>query len=151
MYIYIYTHTHTHIYIYIHRGAEKSLARPGKKQANVSIRMAWISFGALPCRNRNLMTARVSILLKSRASLTCSELVSFLVGLRTYQHPLYILDADMSLAYICVCVYIYIYTYIFFVKSHNHIVFILIFICAIFFKISWQQLVYTSEVLNILS
>ena len=33
------------------------------------------------------MTARVSMLLKSRASLHASELVSFLVGLRTYQHP----------------------------------------------------------------
>ena len=54
-----------------YRGADKSLARPGRKQANISVRMAWISFGALPCRKRNLMTARVSILLKSRASLTC--------------------------------------------------------------------------------
>jgi len=53
------------------RGADKSLARPGRKQANVSVRMAWISFGALPCRKRNLMTDRVSMLLKSRASLTC--------------------------------------------------------------------------------
>ena len=33
--------------------------------------MGWISFGASPCRNKNLMTARVSMLLKSRASLTC--------------------------------------------------------------------------------
>jgi len=33
-----------------YRGADKSLARPGRKQANVSVRMAWISFGALPCR-----------------------------------------------------------------------------------------------------
>ena len=33
--------------------------------------MAWFSFGALPCRKRNLMTARVSILLKSRVFLTC--------------------------------------------------------------------------------
>ena len=33
--------------------------------------MAWISFGALPCRKRNLITVRVAILLKSRASLTC--------------------------------------------------------------------------------
>jgi len=32
------------------------------------------------------MTARVSML-NSRASLTCFRLVSFLVGLRTYQHP----------------------------------------------------------------
>jgi len=30
-------------------GADKSLARPGRKQANVSVRMARISFGALPC------------------------------------------------------------------------------------------------------
>ena len=50
----------------------KSLARPGRKQANVSVRMTSISFGALPCRGKkNLMTARVSMLLKSRASLTC--------------------------------------------------------------------------------
>ena len=33
--------------------------------------MAWISFRALPCRKNNLMTARVSMLLKSRVSLTC--------------------------------------------------------------------------------
>ena len=55
-----------------YRGAGKSLARPGRKQANVSVRMTWISFGTLPCRGKkNLMTARVSTLLKSRASLTC--------------------------------------------------------------------------------
>jgi len=54
-----------------YRGADKSLARPGRKQANVSVRMAWISFGALPCKKINLMTDRVSMLLKSRASLTC--------------------------------------------------------------------------------
>ena len=54
------------------RGADKSLASPGMKQANVSVRMAWISFSALPCREKkNLMTTRVSMLLKSRASLTC--------------------------------------------------------------------------------
>jgi len=29
------------------RGADKSLARPGRNEANVSVRMAWISFGAL--------------------------------------------------------------------------------------------------------
>ena len=35
--------------------------------------MVWISFGALPCRGEKkpLMTARGSMLLKSRASLTC--------------------------------------------------------------------------------
>jgi len=34
----------------LYRGADKSLARPGRKQANVSVRRARISFGALPCR-----------------------------------------------------------------------------------------------------
>ena len=72
----------------IYMGADKSLARPGRKQANVSVRMAWFSFGALPCRGKkNLMTARVSMLLKSRTSLTCFRACSFLVVLRTYQHP----------------------------------------------------------------
>jgi hypothetical protein len=55
----------------LYRGAHKSLARPGKKQANVSDRMARISFRALPCRKNNLMAARVSMSLKSRASLAC--------------------------------------------------------------------------------
>jgi len=54
------------------RGADKSVARPGRKQANVSVRMARISCGALLYRKiKNLMTARVSILLKLRAALTC--------------------------------------------------------------------------------
>jgi len=35
-----------------YRGTDKSLARPGRKKANVSVRMAWISFGALPCRKK---------------------------------------------------------------------------------------------------
>jgi len=63
-----------------YRGAGKSLARRGRKQVNVSARMAWISFGALPCREKKkLMAARVSMLLKSRPSLTCF-LVCFLPG-----------------------------------------------------------------------
>jgi len=32
------------------RGADKSLAWPGRKQANFSVRMMWISFGSLSCR-----------------------------------------------------------------------------------------------------
>jgi len=63
----------------LNMGADKSLARPGRRQANVSVRMARISFGALPCRKKNLMRARVSILLKSRTSLTCFQ-VCFLLG-----------------------------------------------------------------------
>ena len=84
-----------------YRGADKSLARPGRKQANVSFRMAWISFGAWPCRKRNLMTARVSMSLKSRASLTCfwacsipgraKELITSPVKLQQY-FPYYLTD-----------------------------------------------------------
>ena len=70
-------------YIYsLYRGAYKSLARTARKQAYVSVRMAWISLWPCLAGGGNLMTARVSMLLKSRASLTC-----FLVGLKTYQHP----------------------------------------------------------------
>jgi len=36
------------------RSADKSLARPGRKKANVSVRMAWIFFGALPWRKKKL-------------------------------------------------------------------------------------------------
>jgi len=32
----------------LYRGSDKSLDRPERKQANVSVRMEWISFGALP-------------------------------------------------------------------------------------------------------
>ena len=75
-----------------YRGADKSLTRPRWKQANVSVRMAWISFGALPCRGGKKKTWW------QLASRCCwnrprpwhaSELVSFLVRLRTYQHPRY--------------------------------------------------------------
>jgi len=55
----------------LYRCADKSLARLGRKQANVSLSMGWHSFGALPYRKNNLMTAHRSMLLKSRASLTC--------------------------------------------------------------------------------
>jgi len=64
----------------IYRCADKSLAQTGRKQDNVSVRMAWISFCALPYRGKkNLMIARVSMLLKPRASLTCFR-ASFLPG-----------------------------------------------------------------------
>jgi len=45
-----------------------TVAYDGACSPNVSVRMAWISSGALPCRKKNLITARVSMLLKSRAS-----------------------------------------------------------------------------------
>ena len=56
-----------------YRGADNSLNLPVRKQANISVRMAWNSFGVLPYRKKeNLMTTRVSMLLKS-----CASLISF--------------------------------------------------------------------------
>ena len=44
------------------------VAYDGACSPNVYVRMAWIPFGALPCRKKNLMTAHVSMLLKLRMS-----------------------------------------------------------------------------------
>ena len=70
-----------------YRGADKSLAWPGRKRANVSVRMAWISFGAFPCRKKKSLWQLASRCCWNRARpWRASELVSFLVGLKTYQH-----------------------------------------------------------------
>ena len=68
-------------------GADKSLARPGRKQATVSVRMAWISFGALPCRKKTWWKLASRCCWNRTRPWHALELVSFLVGLRTYQHP----------------------------------------------------------------
>jgi hypothetical protein len=65
---------------------DKSLARPGRKQADMSVRMAWISFGVLPCRKKETWWHLASRWNRARPW-HASKLVSFLVGLRTYQHP----------------------------------------------------------------
>jgi len=71
-----------------YRGADKSLARPGKKLANVSVRMAWISFGSLSCRGKKTWWKLASRCCWNRARpWHASELISFVVGLRNYQHP----------------------------------------------------------------
>ena len=71
-----------------YRGADKSLARQGRKQANVSVRMVWISFCALPCRKKETWWQLASRCCWNRARpWHTSEHVSFLVGLRTHQHP----------------------------------------------------------------
>jgi len=72
-----------------YRGVDKSLARPGMKQANVSVRMAWISFGALSCGGEKKLdhSSRLDVVEIARVTWHASELASFLVGLRTYQHP----------------------------------------------------------------
>jgi len=111
-----------------------TVAYDGTCSPNVSVRMAWIFFCALSCRKKYLMLARVSILLKSRASpdmlpfSLCNNKrlairhmnrplfpktlsipsydIGKKVGLRTYQHPLVYI-------YICICIYIHIHIYIY--------------------------------------
>ena len=86
-----------------YRGADKSLARPGRVQANVSVRMALISFSALPCKKK-LNDARVSMLLKSRGPLTYFR-AYFLPGRAK----------DLSAPR-----YVYIYIYIYPTHTHTH-------------------------------
>jgi len=71
----------------MYRGADKSLSCPGMKEANVSVRIAWISFGALPCREILGDSSRLDVVEIARVAWYASQLVSFQVGLRTYQHP----------------------------------------------------------------
>jgi len=70
-----------------YRGADKSLARPGRKQANISVRKAWISFRALPCKKKIWWQLASPCWWNRVRPWRASELISFLVGLRTYQHP----------------------------------------------------------------
>ena len=62
-----------------YRGADKSLARPGRKQVSVSVQngLNFLRRLALQEKKNNLMTARVSMLLKSRASLKFSRVCFF--------------------------------------------------------------------------
>ena len=66
----------------------KSLARQGMKGDNVSVRMAPISFGALPCRKKKTWWQLASRCCWNRARpWHAYELVSFLVWLKTSHHP----------------------------------------------------------------
>jgi len=63
--------------VVFYRGIDKSLARSGRNQANVSVRTEWIYFGAFPCRGKKkkkiddssrldvVEIARVSVMLLS--------------------------------------------------------------------------------------
>jgi len=76
---------HFHLY----RGADKSLVRPGKK--NLIFLSEWREFPSAPClagRRKETWWQLASRCCWNRARpLHASELVSFLVGVRTYQHP----------------------------------------------------------------
>ena len=68
-------------------GAGKSLARTGRKQANVSVRMAWNFLRRLALQEKNLdYSSRLDVVENCARPWHTSEVVSFLVGLRTYQH-----------------------------------------------------------------
>jgi len=69
----------------IYRVVDTSLAQPGRKQANVSVRMAWISFGALPCRKKLDDSSRLHVV-EIALPWHVSEHVSFVIGLRTYRY-----------------------------------------------------------------
>jgi len=82
------------------KGAYKSLAQPGRKQANVSVRMAWVSFVALPCMKKTWWQLESRCCWNHARPWHVSELVSFLVGLRTYQHPTKVMWCYRSSQYI---------------------------------------------------
>ena len=110
-----------------YRGDDKSLARPGKKQANISVRMACISFGALPCRGKkNLITARVSTFLKSRASLICFR-AFFLTGrakdLSALRYIMTELPADIRTCRVYTYFIYSIYTFLYTIHSFLYIMF----------------------------
>ena len=56
------------------RSADKSLARPVRKQANVPVRMAWISFSASPCRGGNQQQQQQQQQLDDRSLLDVVEI-----------------------------------------------------------------------------
>ena len=87
-------HPITHTY----RGADKSLARPGSKQANVSVTTMWISFSALPCREKKLDdSSRLDVVEMAHVPDVLPSLFPFLVGLKTYHHPgIYVLPCSYS-------------------------------------------------------
>ena len=79
--------------LFMYRGADKSLAWPGGKQANVSVTMVRISFYALPCRKKTWWQLASRCCWNRARPWRASELVSFLVGQRTYQHPVIMIVA----------------------------------------------------------
>jgi len=55
---------------YYHKCTGVLVSPTRKEKVNVSVRTAWISCGTLLCGKINMMTTRISILLKTRTSLT---------------------------------------------------------------------------------
>jgi len=66
--------------LYMYRRADKFLARPGRKQANISVKKAWISLGALPCRKKKTWWQLASRCCWNRARLWHASELFFLPG-----------------------------------------------------------------------
>jgi hypothetical protein len=74
--------------VYTYRNADKSLARPGRKQATSMSKSSWTMD---PTRSREMPSCSATDLAKIRRSSKISSwilsIISGVVGLRTYQHP----------------------------------------------------------------
>ena len=85
----------------MHRGADKFLARLGRKQAKCFCQNGVNFLRRLALqKKKNLMTARVSMLLKSRASLTCFRVCFLPSGAKDLSAPRYrMLIENLALVY----------------------------------------------------
>jgi len=75
------------VYKSMYGSAGNPIARPGTKKTNVSVRMAWISFGAMQEKKKAWWQLASRCCWNRARPWHACELVSFLVGLRSYQHP----------------------------------------------------------------
>jgi hypothetical protein len=88
MYVRIYIYIYTHTYIHTYRGADKSLARP--TSPCILFDGENISFGAILViyiNSTNILPIMIINKIHEKQKLLSMWPVSFLVGLRTYQHP----------------------------------------------------------------
>jgi len=78
------------LYIYIYGDADKSLARPRRKKANVCVKIKWREFPSAPCLARGGGfddSSRLDVVEIAQVPDVLPSFFSFLIGLRTYQHP----------------------------------------------------------------
>ena len=85
------THTHTYIYIYIYRGADTSLARPGRKNKPMFL-SEWRQFPSAPClAGKEYLddSSRLDVVEIARVPYMLPSLFPSWSRLKTYQHPVY--------------------------------------------------------------
>ena len=91
IYIYMYIYTHTHCCVFAHSSNTPFCTYTSR----VCVCVCVFSFGAVPCCKKNWWQLASRCCWNRARPWHASEVVSFLVGLRTYQHP-----------GVCVCIYI---------------------------------------------